>query len=117
MALATLIARSAAQPVNPVCLSWRRIDALIDLVAGISWGPIRAFQVMQFNAPTLTFGPVTGPVFRAPNCPVSEAETTPSKGQKALRPRPSPVAEWSFWNPFGMTGGDPKHTRAEQEES
>ncbi|WP_160169054.1 hypothetical protein [Bradyrhizobium sp. Ai1a-2] len=27
------------------------------------------------------------------------------------------LVEWSFWTLLGATGGDPKHTRAEQEES
>jgi hypothetical protein len=27
------------------------------------------------------------------------------------------LAEWSFWTLLEATGGDPKHTRAEQEES
>ena len=38
-------------------------------------------------------------------------------GQKVLARGLNRRTEWSFRNPFGMTGGDPKHTRAEQVES
>lgn len=52
----------------------------IDLVAGISGGPNRAFQVTQFNAPTLHFGPIPARFF-APR-------TGPFSGTKS----PSPAA-------------------------
>ena len=50
---------------------------------------------------------VCGPfpaVFRAPNC-------LRFAGRKAFTAGLNGLAAWSFRNPFGMTGGDPKHSR------
>ena len=89
---------SAAQPVNPACsLTFSRL-------------PKRASEVMQFNAPTHTKLSLFRPVFRAPKA----SEFRADKPFTRCLNRPS---ELLFRNPFGMTGGDPKHTRAEQEES
>lgn len=68
--------------------------------------PNRAAEVMQFNAPTLHFGPIPARFWRP--------EEPPTEGRQALIRCLNRPSEWSFRNPFGMTGGDPKHTRAER---
>jgi len=117
-AAAALIPSSAAQPVNPACFSRRKIDAGIDLVAGTSWrGPNRVFQVMQFNAPTLQPEPIPARFLRPKRPGNSEKNSREFRADKPITRCLNRRSEWSFRNPFGMTGGDPKHTRAEQEES
>jgi hypothetical protein len=108
--------------VNPACFSLRKIDARIDLVAALPGKPNRAFLGHAFNAPTLHFYASSLSLFRPVllrpkaqgilrRIPVNFGQTSPAPAASTGR------AEWSFRNPFWMTGGDPKHTRAEQEES
>src|ERR1700750_1078764 len=89
---------SAAQPVKPGLFSLRKIDGFIDLVAGISWLPERAYQVMQFNAPNAHKpGPIPAR-FSAPKNPGFGAD-------KPFTRSPNRLGEWVFPDTFGARGG------------
>src|SRR3982074_3640102 len=58
------------------------------------------------------------PLSRAPKNPWEFSEEFPrTEGRQALIRCLNRPSAWSFRNPFGMTGGDPKHTRAERVEN
>ena len=101
---ATLIARSAAQPVNPVCLSggWTGLHRPF---RGIVWrGPNRAFQVMH-STPQASLPGLFRPRFFAPR-------TAPFWGQKSPRPRPQPADGVVISEPFWDDRRGPKtHSR------
>ena len=78
---------------------------------------LRAFQVVQFNAPSFTSGPIPARFLSGLAALFSRPEPPRFRGQKVLHRSLYGLAELSFRNPFGMTGGDPKHTRAEQVEN
>ena len=94
---------SAAQPVKPGLFS--------DTPRA---NPIGFAEVMHFNAPRFTLG-LFRPLLFGPVRPLSRAPKNPEwKADKPSSAASTGSAEWSFRNPFGMTGGDPKHTRAER---
>jgi hypothetical protein len=112
-----LIRSSTGEP--GLSLSGSKIDARIDLVAwhfleGVPSGPI---QVVQFNAPSFTSRPIPARFLSGLAALFSRPELPRFRGQKVLHRSLNGLAELSFRNPFGMTGGDPKHTRAEQVEN
>lgn len=94
IARATLIARSAAQPVNPVCLSGGRTRLAPAFPRHVPRQPKPGLPGHAINAPTLHFGPVPAPFFRARNHPVLRA--------KVLHPWPQPadgvVVSEPFWD-------------------
>ena len=69
------------------------------------------------NAPSFTSGPIPARFLLGLTAPFLRPELPRFRGRKVLSRSLNRLAERSFRNPFGMTGGDPKHTRAEQEES
>jgi hypothetical protein len=101
----TPIAPSAAQPVKPGLFSGTPRE-----------NPNRASEVMQFNAPRFTLG-LFRPLSGAPENPLGILGRIPERADKPSSRCLNRPSEWSFRNPFGMTGGDPKHTRAERVEN
>jgi len=69
--LAALIARSAAQPVNPVCLSGGRTDAAHRPCRWHFRGTQPGLPGHAIQRPNASLWAYSGPVFCAPNCPFS----------------------------------------------
>ncbi len=80
------------------------------LFSGILWAAKPGLPGHAIQRPNASTRAYSGPFFSAPRSPKFRAD---KPFTRSLNRR----SEWSFRNPFGMTGGDPKHTRAEQEEN
>src|SRR5262249_4408754 len=90
---------STVKPVFSPCLPAARPD------------PQRSARA--FNAPTQKPVTFTGPFSARFGAP----QMVRISGTEALHPLPLRPAEWSIRSPLGTTGGDSKHTRAEQIEN